>query len=101
MTESVDTTAVLTYLRGLQDRICEAVAAAEGGDGFREDAWDRPGGGGGRSRVIEDGSVFEKAGVNFSHVHGDELPPSATAQRPELAGRQVFRNAILRFGRVC
>ena len=87
MTESVDTTAVLTYLRGLQDRICEAVAAAEGGDGFREDAWDRPGGGGGRSRVIEDGSVFEKAGVNFSHVHGDELPPSATAQRPELAGR--------------
>ena len=54
---------------------------------FREDAWDRPDGGGGRTRVLEDGSLYEKAGINFSHVHGPGLPPSATAARPELAGR--------------
>jgi coproporphyrinogen III oxidase len=88
MTDTVDPTAVMTSLQDMQDRICDAVATAEdGGNGFHEDAWDRPGGGGGRSRVIEGGAVFEKAGVNFSHVHGDKLPPSATAQRPELAGR--------------
>ena len=87
MSDNADTAAVLAYLLDLQDRICEAVATADGGTGFREDAWDRPGGGGGRSRVIEEGEVFEKAGVNFSHVHGEELPASATAQRPELAGR--------------
>ena len=79
MTEPIDISAVLSYLRDLQDRICDALAAEDDGNGFREDAWDRPEGGGGRSRVIEDGGVFEKAGVNFSHVHGDRLPPSATA----------------------
>jgi len=87
MPESIDIPAVEHYLRDLQDRICNALAEEGGGTGFREDTWDRPGGGGGRSRVLEDGEVFEKAGVNFSHVHGDRLPPSATAQRPELAGR--------------
>ena len=61
--------------------------ADEDGQPFREDSWERPGGGGGRSRVLENGNLFEKAGVNFSLVHGDGLPPSATAQRPELAGR--------------
>ena len=79
--------AVKTYLLDLQDRICSALAVADGGEGFREDAWERPGGGGGRSRVLEEGNVFEKGGVNFSHVFGDAMPPSATAQRPELAGR--------------
>src|SRR5690606_39895715 len=54
---------------------------------FLEDAWDRAQGGGGRSRVLAEGAVFEKAGVNFSHVYGDQLPPSASAVRPELAGR--------------
>jgi len=87
MSESIHIEAVEHYLRDLQDRICQALAAEDGGEGFREDSWDRPGGGGGRSRVLEEGEVFEKAGVNFSHVHGDRLPPSATAQRPELAGR--------------
>ena len=87
MTDNVDPTAVMDCLLTMQDRICDAVATAGDGKDFREDVWDRPGGGGGRSRVIEDGAVFEKAGVNFSHVHGDKLPPSATAQRPELAGR--------------
>ncbi|MDY7117742.1 oxygen-dependent coproporphyrinogen oxidase [Halomonas sp. SSL-5] len=78
---------VKTYLLDLQERLCDALAAADGGAGFREDAWDRPAGGGGRSRVIENGRVFEKGGVNFSHVFGERLPPSATAARPELAGR--------------
>ncbi|GHB10925.1 oxygen-dependent coproporphyrinogen oxidase [Modicisalibacter luteus] len=75
------------YLLDLQDRLCQALADEDGEASFREDAWDRPEGGGGRSRVIENGAVFEKGGVNFSHVHGETLPPSATAARPELAGR--------------
>ncbi|WP_120997199.1 oxygen-dependent coproporphyrinogen oxidase [Stutzerimonas urumqiensis] len=81
------TEAVKAYLLDLQDRICEALAQADGGAGFYEDAWQRPGGGGGRTRVIEDGALIEKGGVNFSHVHGDGLPASASAHRPELAGR--------------
>ncbi len=86
MADNPDLDAVRHYLLDLQERICDALAT-EDGEAFREDSWDRPGGGGGRSRVLEEGRVFEKAGVNFSHVHGDGLPPSATAQRPELAGR--------------
>jgi coproporphyrinogen III oxidase len=74
-------------LLGLQDSICTALAQEDGGKSFTEDSWDREGGGGGRSRVMEDGAVFEKAGINFSHVHGEGLPASATAHRPELAGR--------------
>jgi len=75
------------YLLDLQDRICGALEAEDGVERFRDDAWDRPEGGGGRSRVLADGAVFEQAGVNFSHVFGSQLPPSATAHRPELAGR--------------
>jgi coproporphyrinogen III oxidase len=82
-----DLAAVKTYLLGLQDRICAELARLDGAKEFREDQWQRPEGGGGRSRVLEDGDLFEKAGINFSHVHGDRLPPSATASRPELAGR--------------
>jgi len=78
---------VRKYLLSLQDTICTAFAGVDGGAGFREDSWDREGGGGGRSRVMEGGKVFEKAGVNFSHVYGASLPNSATATRPELAGR--------------
>ncbi|MGD8498862.1 MAG: oxygen-dependent coproporphyrinogen oxidase [Chromatiales bacterium] len=84
----IDTAAVKTYLLALQDRICEAVTEEDGDAGFHEDAWDRPGGGGGRTRVLREGAVFEQAGINFSHVHGEALPPSATAERPELAGRR-------------
>ena len=87
MPVAIDVQATKDYLIDLQDRICEAVSQEDGGEGFREDAWDRPGGGGGRSRVLEEGKVLEKAGVNFSHVQGDRLPGSATAQRPELTGR--------------
>ncbi len=87
MRDIPDIEAVKGYLLALQDRICDALQTEDGGDGFLEDSWKRPEGGGGRSRVMEEGGVFEKAGINFSHVHGDSLPPSATAQRPELAGR--------------
>lgn len=86
MSDTPDIAAVKNYLLQLQDNICNSLSA-EDGKTFIEDSWDRPGGGGGRSRVLEGGNVFEKAGVNFSHVFGDGLPASATAQRPELAGR--------------
>ena len=80
-------TAVKAYLLDLQDRICNALQVEDGKASFQEDSWTREEGGGGRSRVITGGGVFEKGGVNFSHVHGTRLPPSATAARPELAGR--------------
>lgn len=78
---------VQNYLLGLQDTICTAIETVDGRATFRQDGWDRDEGGGGRSRVLEGGAVFEKAGINFSHVFGEGLPPSATASRPELAGR--------------
>lgn len=83
----MDIGAVKQFLLGLQDRICHAVEREDGGQVFQEDEWSRAEGGGGRSRVMADGAVFEKAGVGFSHVMGETLPPSATASRPELAGR--------------
>lgn len=79
--------AVKTYLLNLQDRIVSELEAEDGQATFQEDAWQREEGGGGRSRVLTNGAVFEQAGINFSHVHGDQLPPSASAARPELAGR--------------
>ncbi len=85
--EVADKDAVKQYLLGLQDAVCTAIEGEDGRATFREDAWDRPQGGGGRSRVLAEGAYIEKAGVNFSHVKGDKLPPSASAQRPELAGR--------------
>ncbi|MDP1977606.1 oxygen-dependent coproporphyrinogen oxidase [Undibacterium sp.] len=82
-----DTLAVKDYFLALQAGI---VATLEEVDGhtFITDSWERPEGGGGISRVIEEGKVFERGGVNFSHVMGKNLPPSAAASRPELAGRQ-------------
>jgi coproporphyrinogen III oxidase len=82
-----DIKAVSDYLLVLQDRICQALERVDQDKFFREDQWTREEGGGGRSRVMEGGAVFEKAGINFSHVHGAQLPASATAHRPELAGR--------------
>ena len=87
-TDTVDTSAVETYLRGLQDRIVGALEDVDGKATFEHDDWQRPGGGGGRSRVLSGGAVFEQAGVGYSHVFGDEMPPSATKTRPELAGRR-------------
>lgn len=78
---------VADYLSGLQDRICAAIEDLDGGAAFREDAWERGEGGGGRSRVLADGAIFEQAGINLSRVTGRSLPPSASAHRPELAGR--------------
>ena len=72
---------VRDYLMTLQDNICNAFEKLDG-NSFREDSWSREEGGGGRSRVMEGGAVFEKAGINFSHVYGAELPASATASRP-------------------
>ena len=85
--QAPDKAAVKAYLLDLQDRICQALAAEDGGAEFIEDSWDRAEGGGGRSRVLANGAVIEKGGVNFSHVHGTQMPASATAHRPELAGR--------------
>jgi coproporphyrinogen III oxidase len=82
-----DIAAVKNYLLGLQASICTGLEAEDGGARFIEDAWIRPEGGGGRSRVLNEGAVFEQAGVNFSHVIGTGMPASATAHRPELAGR--------------
>lgn len=82
-----DIAAVKDYLLALQDKICEQLAEMDGHAEFVEESWEREAGGGGRTRVIANGAVFEKGGVNFSHVYGEGLPPSATAHRPELAGR--------------
>ena len=81
---SIDLEAVKAYLLGLQDSICASIEAEDGTARFVEDAWQRPAGGGGRTRVISGGAVIEKGGVNFSDVHGDQLPPSATATRPSI-----------------
>jgi coproporphyrinogen III oxidase len=78
---------VKSYLLNLQDKICEGLELEDGGSEFKQDEWQRPEGGGGRSRVLVDSAVIEKGGVNFSHVFGSGLPPSATQSRPELAGR--------------
>jgi coproporphyrinogen III oxidase len=86
--------AVEHYLLELQDRICASFTALDGKAGFREDAWQRPAGGGGRTRVLNGGAVFERAGVNFSKVGGSSLPPSASAHRPELAGRSFVAMGV-------
>ncbi|MCL5061414.1 MAG: oxygen-dependent coproporphyrinogen oxidase [Candidatus Thermoplasmatota archaeon] len=87
VTATFDTSAVKSWLLDLQARIVAALEAADGLP-FRTDAWERSEGGGGISRLIEEGKVFERGGVNFSHVTGSRLPPSASAHRPELAGRR-------------
>jgi len=84
--DPVDVPAVLAYLHDLQNRLCAEFEDLDGRVRFREDAWDRSDGGGGISRVLTDGDVFEQAGVNFSHVRGAQLPAAATARHPDLAG---------------
>ena len=83
----MDPRTVKPWFTGLQQGIVERLEAFDG-QPFRSDGWDRPGGGGGLTRVIEEGNFFERGGVNFSHVMGDGMPASATAHRPELAGRR-------------
>ena len=77
---------VREYLLRLQDHICTELEKEDGAVRFHEDHWERPKGGGGRSRVLTNGAVFEKAGINFSDVHDSSLPKAATALRPQLAG---------------
>ncbi len=83
---AINTQAVFTYLQGLQARIVEALEMVDGKT-FLHDSWQRPEGGGGTSCLLEEGNVFERAGVGFSHVIGSKLPPSASAAHPEAAGR--------------
>jgi coproporphyrinogen III oxidase len=85
----MDVIAIEQYLRGLQTRICDALAAADGEAEFGVDAWTRAEGGGGVTRVLSEGAVFERAGVGFSDVLVSRLPPSASQLRPELAGRRA------------
>lgn len=82
----METQAVLNYLQSLQAKIVEAIELVDGKN-FLQDSWQRPEGGGGTSCLLEEGNVFERAGVGFSHVLGNKLPPSASAAHPEAAGR--------------
>ena len=86
---------VKSYLLDLQSKLCAQLETVEDPQHrFIVDSWDRPAGGGGISRVLEGGQTFEKAGVNFSHVMGDNLPPSASASRPQLAGRSFHATGV-------
>ena len=87
-------TRVSQFMRQLQDDITQKLEQVDGTGKFKEDHWQRAEGGGGRSRIMTEGSIFEKAGVGFSEVSGDELPPSILAQRPEAAGHNFY----VRFG---
>ncbi len=82
-----DANAVKAYLMALQDDLCGRIEKLDRQGTFQNDGWHRDEGGGGRARILQNGGVFESAGINFSHVHGASLPPSATQSRPELAGR--------------
>lgn len=86
-TTKPDTDAVARFLTGFHDELCGQLAALDGKATFNDDAWKREEGGGGLTRILTDGALFEKAGVGFSRVRGSQLPPSASAHRPELAGR--------------
>ncbi|NJL35997.1 MAG: oxygen-dependent coproporphyrinogen oxidase [Leptolyngbyaceae cyanobacterium SM1_4_3] len=81
---------VSQFMQQLQDEICQGLQQLDGGGRFQEDSWKRPEGGGGRSRIMRDGTVFEQAGVNFSEVWGDHLPTSILAQRPEAEGHRFY-----------
>ncbi|MDY6937113.1 MAG: oxygen-dependent coproporphyrinogen oxidase [Cyanobacteriota bacterium] len=81
---------VSQFMQQLQDEICQSLEALDGTGRFQEDSWERPGGGGGRSRVMSQGTIFEQGGVNFSEVFGDRLPPSILKQRPEAEGHGFY-----------
>ena len=83
-------TRVRQFLQQLQDQISQTLADLDGVGNFQEDTWERPEGGGGRSRILREGAIFEQAGVGFSEIWGDNLPPSILAQRPEAAGHKFL-----------
>ncbi|MGD1859315.1 MAG: oxygen-dependent coproporphyrinogen oxidase [Leptolyngbyaceae cyanobacterium] len=81
---------VSAFMQGIQDEICAGLEALDGQAKFQQDQWERPEGGGGRSRVLKNGGVFEQGGVNFSEVWGKQLPSSILVQRPEAAGHDFY-----------
>ena len=81
---------VSQFMQNVQDEITQGLEKLDGLGTFQEDSWQRPEGGGGRSRVLRDGAIFEQAGVNFSEVWGSHLPPSILAQRPEAEGHGFY-----------
>lgn len=83
-------TRVSAFMKQLQDEICQSLEKVDGVSKFKEDSWEREEGGGGRSRVLQNGGIFEQGGVNFSEVWGHELPPSILKQRPEAAGHGFY-----------
>ena len=85
---------VISYFRSLQDSICEGIQQMDGKAIFTEETWERNEGGGGCSRIIAEGAVFEKGGVNFSLISENQLPTSATAHRPKLSGRRYTATGI-------
>ncbi|MBD3666944.1 MAG: oxygen-dependent coproporphyrinogen oxidase [Kangiella sp.] len=85
--QNINIEEVQQYLLGLQKNICQQLAEEDGEKDFIVDEWQRPQGGGGLTRVMENGAIIEKGGVNYSYVEGTNMPASATAHRPELAGR--------------
>lgn len=95
MSNTPDRDAVITYLHRLQDDIASSLSAFETANvEFTTDSWQRAAGGGGESRVLSDGDVFEHAGIGFSRVTGDSLPEAASARRPELAGRRFMATGV-------
>ncbi|NND58885.1 MAG: oxygen-dependent coproporphyrinogen oxidase [Gammaproteobacteria bacterium] len=94
MTDNPDTQAVIDWLRQLHDTLTAAFEKLDGEAQFSRDHWQREEGGGGDTRCLSDGGLFEKAGVNFSHVSGAEMPPSATAARPALAGKSFLATGV-------
>ena len=87
MKSKVDSDSVKKFLTALQDKICDGLQKLEPQRNFSEDCWQHDNGGGGRTRILQDGATFESAGVNFSHIKGEQLPLAATAQRKDIAGR--------------
>ena len=86
-----DLTPVKNYLMSLQDAICNGLETEDGGAKFTEDSWERPGGGGGRSRIIENGQLLEKGGVGFSHVMGDQYVKTPHLDRLAKSGMRFDR----------
>jgi coproporphyrinogen III oxidase len=81
---------IAQFMREFQDSVCAGLEAADGIGKFQEESWERPEGGGGRSRVMKEGKIFEQGGVNFSEVWGDHLPPSILSQRPDAEGHRFY-----------